>query len=202
MARSNNPQFIFNYFLLLFIINVILIGLAIYFYRSHFLFWIYPYSYAGMERTFETNLPNTTSMYLYAAAMLLSGLIMLVLANSYRHIKNHKNGYLSLLFLVAGIGFIIAGLSPDDTRHLYHVIGSALFVAMFWIIATTCLYKIRNHLGYRQYLLLQLILQVPVLAYAATYFLNFDIQSTIQKFAFFTLPFVLLYATRFRNETK
>jgi len=106
-----------------------------------------------------------------------------------------------LLFYVCGLGFIIAGFSPDDTRHIFHVIGSALFVATLWIITTNYLFKLRDTLGRRQYLILQITLQVPIFTYAITYFSDMPIQSLIQKFTMIGI-IILLYAMRLSGEAK
>ena len=191
----------YNCIWLLFIVNIIFIGLAIYFYNGHFLFWEYPLSYAGMVKTYD-GAPNIIASRIYSVGMILSGLIAWALANNLdrRKIKS-KGASNRLLFYVCGLGFIIAGFSPDDTRHIFHVIGSALFVATLWIITTNYLFKLRDTLGRRQYLILQITLQVPIFTYAITYFSDMPIQSLIQKFTMIGI-IILLYAMRLSGEAK
>lgn len=142
---------LFNCFLILIIINIVLITLAIYFYNDKFFFWAYPFSYLGASKTFNPlinnfgNIDNFTSQIIYSIDMFLSGVVMLVLTfNLYFNKKSDKNNLIVSLYFLAGMGFIIAAFSPDDIRHNYHVLVSALMVASFWILATNYISQLKN----------------------------------------------------------
>lgn len=194
---------VFDYFLLITITNIVLVSFAIYFYGDKFLFWQYPFSYAGGVMTF-TKLPNSLSMYIYSLDMIISGMIILALSYEfYKKSKEHKSLFKTMLCFLAGGGFLIAGFSPDDTRHNFHVLGSALFVATLWILTTNYLFEIKEDLTKFRYYTFQLVLQIPIFAYAGLYFFNIDPASEIlQKFALLGLGYTLLYSTNYITERK
>lgn len=194
--RKIDQLSIFHYFLALIAINVFLISLAIIFYNGHFLLWHYPFSYSGGFETQE-DLPNTLSSHLYSASMFLSGIIMFALAyRSYRN-STQRNLFRILLAFVCGSGFLISAFNPDDVKHGFHVLGSALVVSTLWILATNYLFEIRDRLGSEKYFVLQALLQVPIFVYAGFFFADSDLAGAIlQKIALFGLCFTLLYAIK------
>jgi hypothetical protein len=182
----------------------LLITLAIIFYNDIFYFWAYPFSYLGAANTFDPvtvyfkDNPNILSSLIYSLDMFLSAVIMLFLTLKIYTTHSKENSvFKTMLCFLASFGFLIASFSPDDTRHNFHVLGSALVVASFWILATNYLFEIKDSLKIIKYYSLQIVLQVPIFTYAGFYFLNMDPYSEIlQKFALLGLCVVLLYATK------
>lgn len=186
---------IFEIFLTLLIINIILIGLAIIFYGDKYLFWEYPFSYAGTAKT-VLGANNIISSYFYSASMVLSGLIMFIL--SYRFYQNkgeRKDFILAVVGFVCGGGFLIAGFNPDDTRHNFHVLGSALFVSSLWIFATNFTFEVRKRWGSFKHFLVQAVLQIPIFTYAGLFFADSEPAASItQKFALLGVIIAMLYS--------
>lgn len=177
--------------LLLIFTNLFLIGLALFFYNSRFDLINYPFSYAGDVLT-QDGFKNAISSRIYSLDMLISGLIMFLLVKF--HTKTPKI-YLMALSLVGGIGFLIASFAPDDTRHIFHVAGSAMVVASFWFMAMVQLFNIKDKIKGSVFVGMHLILQIPILAYAFTYFLNIDpLSYQLQKLAFLALAIVLIFS--------
>ncbi len=194
---------VFDYFLALFIVNIILMTIAGFFYNGTFHFWTYPFSYLGTAYTQEGHL-NTVASHIYSADMIASALILFLLAN-HLHKKNiKKNSLKPILCFVAGSGAIIAAFAPDDTMSTFHVIGSALLVSSLWALATDFLYDIRHNIGKSKYYTLQFaILQFPIFLYAAAFFLSLDpIDDILQKPAFLGLTVALLYSTYYLNTNE
>ncbi|MGA2666627.1 MAG: hypothetical protein ABSE91_00875 [Patescibacteria group bacterium] len=190
----------FNYLATLLAVNIILLSLAIFFYTGNFRLGYYPLSYIGAYKTEVGGLNNVVSSRIYSIDMALSGLIMLTLSYSLWQKKIKKNWLETMFYTLAGLGFLIASFSPDDTRHTFHVIGSALIFAMLWLIGTKYLLELKNNFGRKKYFALQIILQVPIFTYAATYFLQIDPAAAyIQKIAIFGLIFVLLYSSFYKK---
>jgi hypothetical protein len=192
---------IFDYFLLLLIINLALITLALIFYGDKFNYLYYPFSYLGAQKTFNlsinnfSDINNTASSIIYSIDMFVSGLLTFTLF--YKFYSTHLEKLQSLLFFVAGLGFIIAGFSPDDARHNFHVLGSALFVACLWILASNYLLMLGKNISRAKFYLLEALLQIPIFGYATAYFLNMDPYSEIlQKIALVSLFFIFLYSTK------
>jgi hypothetical protein len=180
------PFFIFT---TLAVVDLVLVAAAILFYRGDFLFWPYPLSYAGMKFTLD-GVGNSPATYIYSLAMLLSALIMLL---AYRYYTKERDKISTILSLFASLGFLIAAFSPDDIRHTFHVIGSSMFVASLWLIATIHIARLKSRLSRQQYYTLMGFLQIPVFAYAITYFAFLDaISAPLQKFAFLGLFTVLI----------
>jgi len=193
-------ELVFHSFLLLFAANIILVSIAIFLYNGNFDGLKYPYSYAGDYRTVDGSL-NTFSMYVYSLDMAISGLIMLFLAAHALLAKRAATKF--LLYLMAGFGFLIASISPDDIRHSSHVLGSALAIASLWIISTYSVFEIRTQVQPIKFASLQAIIQIPIFAYAGTYFLNIDPLSYIlQKFALLGLCISLLYSVYLSSHSK
>ncbi len=186
-----------DYLAAVFAVDVVFLFLSFLFYKGHFLFWSYPYSYLGTRYT-VLGVSNSPSTYLYSLGMLLSGVIMVA---AWYGGKARPSGSPSLLwrllYLSAGVGFFIAAFSPDDVRHTYHVVGSALFVFSFWVMTSSGLFEIRKQLGAMRHLMWQASMQVPIMIYAVAYFGNIsDLASAIQKLVFVTMPVALVYAAR------
>lgn len=198
-ARKITPVFS-TYYLLwaLCITNVLLIGLAIILYNGNFLLWQYPFSFAGTVNT-VAGLPNAVSSHIYQLDMAISGLIMFAAAKSF---SNENESYFKVLLgTLCGIGFFIASLSPDDTRHAFHVIGSGLVVASLWILTIANLFKLKTKLSAKRYYLFQSLSQIPLYAYAITYFLNIDpLSAVLQKFALLGVGSSLLYSANWINS--
>lgn len=178
----------------LIVVNIVLLTLAGLFYSGYFSFVIDPISYLGGAAS-TTGVDNSTSMYIYGLDMALSGLIMILLAMTSRVSDTEGiERYKALAYLLCGIGFLIASVSPDDTLHRYHVLGSSIAVAMLWILATTGISLKSNALTTRHYLLLQAVLQIPVLTYAGLFFARIEpLASTIQKPALLGIMVILIY---------
>jgi len=195
-TKNNFNNSDFSFFLFLIFLNFIGISLAVIFYNDKFLLLSYPFSYAGDAYTYQTLSINTLSSYIYSIDMFLSGFLMLYFSYRRFQYKNDKNSFWFLIPFLCGAGFLIAGLSPDDIRHTFHVIGSALLVATLWLMATSYLLSIRKFVSEQQYYFWQVVLQLPVFAYAITYFAGLDfISSVLQKIAIAGLFSSLLYAT-------
>lgn len=170
-------------FLGAYLLNAVLIGMASLLYNGPFNIFIDPLSAIGMAATID-GAPNHTATLVYSAAMLLSGMIMAVLVVRMRRLPHERLE--RWLFVICGLGFFIAGLSPDDTRHSTHVLGSALVIAILWIVATTAVQAARRPV-------LQVVLQGFILAYALTYFFNLDpANAIIQKCALIVLACALI----------
>jgi hypothetical protein len=191
----------FDYFLLLVIVNLVLIPAAIVYYNGTFLFWQYPFSSAG-DAFSQSGLLNTTGSRIYSLNMILSGSIMLFLSRRFDQGKNeHKNNNRAILSFICGLGFLIASFSPDDTRHQFHVLGSALAIASLWLMATGYLFEIAKNLQPRVYILFQSLLQIPIIAYAGAYFLKIDPTSyVLQKFALVGLFTSLLFSSNTKRK--
>ena len=195
-------QSFFSLFLTVIIINIILMTAAIIFYKGDFQGMSYPFSYAGDYYT-TSGLRNAVSMYIYSSDMAISGLMLLVF--SYKFYRQNGTSAIvkPLLCVTAGAGFLLASLSPDDIRHSTHVLGSAIAIASLWIIATNYIYEIRPKIQPINYFLLQVLLQIPILTYATTYFLGIDPASyIIQKFALASLCVVLLLSSYIQDKYK
>lgn len=194
MKLTNEKRLSFKYVIVLFSINFVFIALSVIFYSEKFNFWTYPFSYAGMRYSFEFQNPNPLSSVLYALAMILSAVVMFFYAYRINKLNPERLAY--VLPLIGAIGFIIAGFSPDDTAHTFHVLGSAMFVASLWLMTTIYLFINQNKLSLKRYYFLQLIFQIPIFAYAITYFLNLGlVPNVLQKFALAGLFLVLAYTT-------
>ena len=196
MNRKNNNKIknmpIYNLFLFFIIINFILIFLGIYFYNESYLFWQYPFSYIGAEKTVN-GLENNISSFIYSLDMILSSFLMFIVSYYY---KINKNKFFMIICFLSGFGFIIAGFSPDDRLHNFHMFGSALTVAFLWFLATNYLLIIKKKLNIYIYYFLQILLQVPIICYAIVVFLNLNpIDGFLQKISFLTLFFILIYST-------
>jgi len=190
---------VYKLWLCLILVNIILIGLALSFYNSRFDIINYPFSYAGGVFT-QDGLKNTISSRIYSLDMLVSGLIMLLMARV--RVKSPKIYEMSLS-IIGGVGFIIASLAPDDTRHIFHVIGSAMAVASLWLLAIIQIGKIKDSIGLGKFIVMQVILQVPIFAYAITYFLDIDpLAHQLQKLALLGLITVLLFSANSRFSLK
>lgn len=196
----NKNQSFFKLFLALIVINVILLTLAIKLYNGDFNGVINPFSAAGDYWTLAGE-KNTLSMYLYSLDMVINGIVLLVFAYKFYKQNGDSAGITKpLLCVLAGCGFIISGLAPDDIRHSFHVLGSSMAIASLWAIATNYIYQSRKRLSPAAYYLLQAVLQVPILAYAATYFSGIDpLSYIIQKYALAGLCIGLLYSS-YLNE--
>ncbi len=190
ICRKKSKEFFF--FLGIITINAISIALAVHFYPEKFKL-DYPLSYASMTQSFALGLPNRRSEIIYAVGMFLSGLIMAGFT-IYRT-KNNESGLNGVLLpAVCAFGFFVAAFSPNDIKHTTHVLGSALFVATFWIMATSYLFSLRKSWPNWKYWMLQAILQIPIFAYAIAYFLDLGlVPNYLQKPAFLVLLLVLLY---------
>lgn len=185
-----------RYFIALLSVDAVFLALATWLYKGKFLFWAYPFSYLGTAYSVD-GARNAPSVYIYSAGMLISGLIMFALAlrNYYRHLGD--NGLMkTLLCLFGGLGFVIAGFSPDDTVHRLHVLGSAMSVSALWIMATADLSAIRKGLSRLRYALGQLALQVPIFAYAfATFGEIVPLDAILQKIVLLIIAVVIIDTT-------
>lgn len=192
---------VFDYFLALMTINILLMTLAGFFYNGSFHFWTYPFSYLGTAYTQE-GLSNTTASHIYSTSMAASAILMFLLANHLRKGNSNGNTLRPMFCLICGSGALIAAISPDDTMHTFHVIGSALMVSTLWAMATTYLIGIQEKIGHIRHYVVQFgFLQIPVLAYAAAFFLGLEpIDSILQKTALFGLAIGLLYPTYHLTE--
>ena len=190
---QTNP--IYYLFITLAATNILLLGLAIFKYAGVFNVLRDPLSYAGHTYTSD-GAPNTISMYIYCADMILSSALMLVIAAKLKNIFSYKN-VLTILALTSTLGFFIAGLSPDDTRHPLHVAGSAAFIVSLWLMATFLLYRYKEKLGNFKTYFLQIILQLSIFTYGFAYFLDMDISNVLQKFAVFALFISLAISSKY-----
>ncbi len=183
-----------NLFRWLIVINVVFLSLAGLFYSGHFSFVIDPISYLGGAAS-TSGVDNSTSMYIYGLDMALSGLVMILLAVRSRSAETGGlEHYKALIYLLCGVGFLIASVSPDDSLHRFHVLGSSIAVAMLWILATTGISSKGTGLTTRRYLLLQAVLQIPVLTYAGLFFARIEpLASAIQKPALLGIMIILVY---------
>ncbi len=190
----------FHYFLILVIANLALMILADIFYNGRFDFLRYPLSDLGSAFN-QVGLPNTVASNIYSVGMFLTGILLFFLAHKLR--KTRQNNTSSpLLAFMGGSGALIAGASPDDTLYAFHVIGSTLLVASLWALATMNLYEVRKNLGHAKYYFLQFaILQTPIIAYALAFFMGLKINDILQKPAFISLAFILLYSTHAKRQT-
>jgi hypothetical protein len=145
--------------------------------------------------TYVHQFPNAISSLIFSLDMFLSGFILFYFARRRYQERDGRSLVFFLLPLLAGAGYVIAGFSPDDTHHVFHVLGSALYVALLWIMATGFIYETKSQMPAWKYYLLQFILQVPIFTYAFTYFANLDISSGIQKITVIGLLISLLYST-------
>lgn len=197
---KREKQSFLKLYLGLFAINIVFITLAILFYNGIYDNLNYPFSFAGDYQTVGGQ-SNCLSMYIYGIGMALSGVLMLYATSI---LKKSKASTLKTLFgLICGIGFLIASLNPDDIRHSFHVLGSAMFIASLWILATSYIVEIRKDIKPMNYYLLQAVLHVPIFVYAGTYFLNIDPLSYIlQKFALLGLGFTLIYTSHISDIEK
>ena len=189
-----------NFFVVLFVINIIFIYLGIYFYKGTFLFWQYPFSDIGATKAIG-GIENYKASLIYTIDMILSGLIMLGLTYHYYKKIHKRNLLITVLCFLCGGGFIIAGLSPDDIRPNIHVLGSALAITALWILATNYLFEIKKQLKPKVYYLLQSVLQIPIFAYAFAYFSGTKpADGILQKFTLAGMSFVLIYATSYYQK--
>lgn len=192
----------YYYFLTLLLTNFVLVTLAIIFYRDRFDFWWYPFSSAGDALT-QSGFPNTLSSRIYGLDMILTGIIMLGLAIMYWRMRPKLLSLQAIIAFLGGSGALIAALNPDDLSHSLHVLGSALLFAALWLLATNYISLASAKLGKVRSFLLQLILQLPIFVYAATYFLNIDPASYIlQKIAIAGLVITLLYTPKPAGKDK
>ena len=190
----NFPPFYF--FLLLAITNFVLIGAAVQYYAGNFPVIQYPFSVSG--EVYGPDGLNILSSRLYALDQWISGGIMMILAVRFYlgSEKNHSN-FLSLLSFLTATGFILAGFSPNDTSHGFHVVGSSFIVASLWIITSSYIFSLAPKIAKWKYFALHIILQGTIFSYATTYFIDLEpLSSILQKFALLGMGITLLYSTR------
>jgi hypothetical protein len=187
----------FHVILSMIIMSVILIGMAIRFYPDRLQFRD-PISYAGQAKA-ANGLPNWRSEIIYGADMAVDGCLMLVLAAHYRQRKDRpQNARRAWFSLLGCAGFFVTSVSPNDTRHIFHVIASTITITALWLLATNHICEVRHALKAFRYFALQAILQIPVFGYAITYYSDMYWWSPIwQKYAIATLVICLLYITKF-----
>lgn len=193
---------VFDYFLVLLMVNILLMTLAGFYYNGIFHFWTYPFSYLGTSYT-TSGLTNTVASRIYSFDMILSAAILFFLTNHLRRENGRHTSLKPILCFVAGSGAIIAAFAPDDTMSTFHVIGSALLVSSLWALATDFLYDIKTDIGKNKYYTFQSVLQIPIFAYALAFFLSLDpIDDILQKPAFLGLTIAILYSTHYLNTNK
>jgi len=186
---------LFALFMALLALNIIGLTLANLSYNGEFDLLDYPFSYLGMTKTLE-GLSNTKALIFYDIDMILSGTMMLLIALYFlqkEELKSNTNK--AVISAICGLGFIVA-VSPDDTMHSLHVIGSATFVASLWILSMIFLREIKNKLSKVKYYFFWSILQIPIISYAISVFLDKPYDGFLQKFALIGLLVTLIYSTR------
>jgi len=192
-----NPLLPSRYYAGLVTANCLLIGLAIVLYNESFDLIRYPISYSGTWLTEHGN-PNHLSALSFGGAMAISAGVMFVIANAYAGTAQRHRASLSLM---AAIGFVFATFSPNDLRHETHALGSTFAITALWLIALTYLQEIGPYTKPPRYLFLFCVLNVPLIAYATTNFLNKDEPSfMLQKFALAGLAFVLMLSVRLAEQ--
>jgi len=175
--------------------NTVLFVVAGFFYAGHFAFWVDPLGYLGAAVS-TAGLENTVARAIYAAAMLLSGAVMIAhtTSNPHRRAPTCTRRLHTALTPVCGVRFVIAGFSPDDTQHRLPVLGSTMLVTAPWLLAPTTLYAVRIDLGRRRYRAAHLVLHGPILIYAALLFAGQETAAAIaQKPTLLAIAAVLLY---------
>ena len=177
--------------------NVILLSLAGIFYVGDFRFFAYPFSHLGAVIS-QSGADNFLSSSLYTASMVVSGILMFILAIKYFIRETEKNFVLGITCILGFVGFVIAGLSPDDVLPREHVFGTALSFASLWVLATYFLYGSRIRLGRKRYLFVQFTYQLLVIAYGTIFFGNLDqIAPVVQKPAVIALIMALLIGANY-----
>lgn len=190
---------LFALFLILAIFNVIILALANFSYKGKFDLLDYPFSYLGATRTIE-GLTNTKALLFYDTDMILSGIIMFVIAYYfYKKDELNNNTYKATISAICGLGFIVA-ISPDDAMHLFHMIGSAIFVACLWVLSMIFLLEIKKLISSLKYYFLWAVLQIPIIIYAISVFLDKPYDGFLQKFALIGLLVTLIYSTHLLSK--
>jgi len=174
------------------------IVLAIIFYRGAFRFWKYPLSDLGATVT-EHGFSNITSMLFFDPGMFASSLIMFsVGASLAKTAVEHRRIKCGLAVLCAA-GFIVI-IFPYNINDNIHMSGAAAVFGSFWGTTVLLLLESRKSIGELRFWLLQLLLQMTLLPYAALFAIGLPVKQAFQKPAVLglmvTLRIVLLLSSR------
>ena len=110
-------------------------------------------------------LPNRSGIILYSLSMLLMGGYMFKLRGHYRRFPAANDSLYGLLYLLGGIGALIA-CCPTDLNSFTHSIGSGLLVFSQVFIAFTRILAQRQAFSVRSTRMRTALLFIPMLLYA------------------------------------
>ena len=161
------------------IIIVASMALGIIFYREPFRFFEYPLSDLGATRT-EHDLSNIVSMFLFDGGMLSSAVIMFSISRLFGTAQVEHRRLKRGLTLLSAIGFIVITF-PYNINDNIHMSGDAALVGGLWGLTVLSLLEMRESIGTRRFVLLQLLLQGTILPYAAMFAIGLPIKQAFQK---------------------
>ncbi len=192
---SQRPQPLYNeaiskLFTALFYVVIATFSLSILTYGESFHFWSDALSDLGTTVT-KNGFSNQISFIVIAIGMILSGYLTLKISAYFaRHSELQHYRSKRLITLLAAIGFLLFS-APHNIWYILHSVGAGLMVGDLWALGSLILLEQKVQLSVREFILYQLILQITVLAYAFTFFINVPIRQAFQKFAVLGLLFVL-----------
>jgi len=193
MSPKYSPSYnetISKLFTALFYTVIITFALSILTYGESFHFWSYALSDLGTTVT-KHGFPNQISFIIIAVGMILCGYLTLKISAYYARsseLQHHR--VKRIITFLAAIGFLLFS-APHNIWYLIHSIGAGLMVGDLWALGGLILIEQKAEFTFREFIVYQMILQVTVLAYAFTYFINVPIRQVFQKFAVFGLLYVL-----------
>lgn len=197
LDKSLKGQVIFKLFARMVFVDIVLIALAVIFYNGNFLFWQYPLSTSGVAYTYVESNSNIVSMYFFGLAMAFSALSLIDFGLKMLRQKIEKH-YIVKAYLgfTGALGFLLTAFSPDDVRHYCHIYGMAAGVTAVWLIAFVYTAEVRRKIARDRFIAMELVLNLPLFAYAQAYFISFDPASySFQKISLMTVCIVLLWST-------
>ena len=156
-----------------------MLTLAIIFYREPFQLWKYPLSDLGATVT-EHGLPNTPSLVFFDCGMLASSLIMLRISSRFAASKVRNRKIKRGLTLLGAAGFFVI-MFPYNISDPVHMTGGGMVFGSLWALTVLLLLETRPRAGRLRFWLLQLLLQLTILPYAALFLLGPPIKQAFQK---------------------
>ena len=169
-----------------------LLSAAMITYGERYSFWTNALSDLGLLRTPEGH-TNTASALLFAAAMIAGSVTMARCAALLRASAIRGAVAKQTAAVVSSIGFLVA-IFPHDSLRSAHFAGCAAMVGGLWLLAMLLVRDLVRSRRHRPAVLVALILNLPMLPYAAAFAADADGKQALQKVAVIGLIAALLLA--------
>jgi hypothetical protein len=148
----------------------------------------FAYSHVGRLNTYNGNSNHIALLFFILSLLVSAGICFRIDRLIPREFNHH-------LFFIAGIGYLLM-IPPCDVWYVIHSAGAVLVIGSFWLFLMYSLIHMQSFLGWRKFILYQVLLQGTILPYAFLYIMDSSAKQALQKIAIIGIILSLKITTR------